>query len=192
MHASDPSARYTTTAIILHWVIAAAVIGQIGLGWWMQEIPKLPVGPRVNAFNLHKSIGLTVLVLMVVRVAWRATHRPPSLPSMPTWQAKAARINHWVLYACLFIQPLTGYLGSAVSGYPVLYFGFVLPSWAPKNVFLKDLLSVVHLVDSCILTAAIAIHVAAALKHQLVDRNGLLRRMWPWGATGGTLANSRS
>ena len=192
MQDSEATGRYTTTAIVLHWIIAAAVIGQIGLGWWMQEIPKIPVGPRVNAFNLHKSIGLTVLMLMVVRLAWRATHRPPSLPSMPTWQAKAARINHWVLYACLFIQPLTGYLGSAVSGYPVLYFGFVLPSWAPKSVFLKDLLSVVHLVDSGILAAAIAIHVAAALKHQFVDRNGLLRRMSPWGTTGGTLANTRS
>ena len=192
MQDSEATGRYTTTAIVLHWIIAAAVIGQIGLGWWMQEIPKIPVGPRVNAFNLHKSIGLTVLMLMVVRLAWRATHRPPSLPSMPAWQARAARINHWVLYACLFVQPLTGYLGSAVSGYPVLYFGFVLPSWAPKSVFLKDLLSVVHLVDSGILAAAIAIHVAAALKHQFVDRNGLLRRMSPWGTTGGTLANTRS
>lgn len=190
MHASDPSARYTTTAIVLHWIIAAAVIGQIGLGWWMQEIPKMPVGPRVNAFNLHKSIGLTILIAMVVRLAWRASHPPPPLPRMPPWQARAARINHWVLYACLFLQPLTGYLGSALSGYPVLYFGFVLPSWAPKSVFLKDLLSVVHLVDSCILAAAIAIHVAAALKHQFVDRNGLLRRMWPWGAVAGTLASS--
>ena len=192
MHDSDPSARYTTTAIVLHWVIAAAVIGQISLGWWMQEIPKVPVGPRVNAFNLHKSIGLTVLMLMAVRVAWRATHQPPSLAQMPMWQAKAARINHWVLYACLFIQPLTGYLGSAVSGYPVLYFGLVLPAWTPKSIFLKDLLSVVHLVDSCILVAAIAIHIAAALKHQFVDRDHLLRRMWPWRAAAGILANNRS
>ena len=172
------TARYTTTAIALHWVIAIAVIGQFVLGWWMQEIPKDPVGPRVNAFNLHKSIGMTVLMLMVIRLAWRATHRPPALPPMPAWQARAAHFNHWLLYACLLVQPLSGYVGSVVSGFPVRYFGVLLPAWAAKNVALKDVLSDVHLVSSWILLAAIALHISAALKHQLIDRDGLLRRMW--------------
>jgi cytochrome b561 len=178
MFASDPPARYSTTAIVLHWVIALAVIGQVVLGWWMQEIPKLPVGPRANAFNLHKSIGMTILVLMAIRLAWRASHRPPLLPSMPAWQVRAAHFNHWLLYACLLVQPLTGYIGSAVSGYPVRYFGMVLPAWAAKNDALKDLLSAVHLVTSWVLVCAIVLHVAAALKHHFVDRDGLLRRMW--------------
>ena len=179
---SDKPGRYTTTAIALHWIVAFAVIAQIMLGWWMQEIPKDPVGPRVNAFNLHKSIGLTILILMTLRLAWRGTHRPPPLPSMPAWQARVAHINHWLLYACLFVQPLTGYIGSAVSGYPVRYFGMLLPAWAAKNEALKDLLSVVHLVDSWILVTAIALHIGAALKHQFIDRDGLLRRMWVTGA----------
>jgi cytochrome b561 len=97
--------RYTTTAIALHWIIGVAVLGQIAFGWWMQEIPKDPVGPRVNAFNLHKSIGLTILALMARRLIWRAMYRPPALPAMPAWQARAARINHRVLYTCLFLQP---------------------------------------------------------------------------------------
>jgi len=175
---SEPAARYTATAIALHWLIALAVGAQIVFGWWMQQIPKLPVGPRVDAFNLHKSIGMTILLLMVIRLAWRATHRPPALPRLPAWQANAARINHWLLYACLFAQPLSGYLGSAVSGYPVRYFGMTLPAWAATDVALKNLLSVVHLVCSWVLVAAIAVHVLAAIKHQVVDRNGLLRRMW--------------
>jgi cytochrome b561 len=178
---SDRPERYTTTAIALHWIIAVAVLGQVAFGWWMQEIPKDPVGPRVNAFNLHKSIGLTILALMALRLIWRATRRPPSLPAMPAWQARAARINHWVLYACLFLQPLSGYVGSAVSGYPVRYFGMLLPAWAAKSIPLKDFLSVLHLVNSGILVAAIAVHIAAALKHQFVERNGLLWRMWPRG-----------
>jgi len=186
---SDRPARYTTTAIALHWIIAVAVLGQIAFGWWMQEIPKDPVGPRVNAFNLHKSIGLTILALMALRLIWRATHRPPALPAMPAWQARAARINHWVLYTCLFLQPMSGYVGSAVSGYPVRYFGMLLPAWAAKSIPLKDFLSDVHLVNSGILVAAIAVHIAAALKHQFVERDGLLWRMWPRGpwpaATGG-------
>jgi cytochrome b561 len=178
MPLSERLERYTMTAIVLHWVIALAVIGQITLGWWMQAIPKDPVGPRVNAFNLHKSIGLTILLLMAIRIVWRTTHPPPPLPSLPAWQARAAHINHWLLYGCLFLQPLTGYVGSAVSGYPVLYFGWPLPGWAPKNIPLKEALSVVHLATSWILVAAIVVHVAAALKHQFADRDGLLWRMW--------------
>ncbi len=98
---------------------------------------------------------------------------------MAPWQATVARINHGLLYVCLVVQPLSGYIGSAVSGYPVRYFGLMLPSWAPKIVPLKDLLSVVHLFSSWILVAAIALHIAAALKHQFVDRDNLLQRMSP-------------
>ena len=180
MQGSDTGERYTTTAATLHWLIAALVLGMIVLGWSMQAIPKVPVGPRVNAYNLHKSIGLTVLLLMLVRTAWRATHPAPALPPMPLWQARTARLVHVLLYVCLFIQPLSGYLGSAFSGYPVKLFGFVLPAWAPKSDPLKDAMSVVHLVNSCVLVTALVLHIAGALKHVL-DRDGLFRRMWPWG-----------
>lgn len=178
MSGSEPAARYTITAIALHWIVALAVGGLIAFGWWMQEIPKLPVGPRVNAYNLHKSIGMSILLLMVIRLAWRATHRPPALPPMPVWQVHAARINHWLLYTCLFVQPVSGYLGSAFSGYPVRYFGVLLPTWVAKNEAIKDLLSTIHLVNSWLLIAAITIHVLAALKHHIIDGNGLLHRMW--------------
>jgi cytochrome b561 len=120
---------------------------------------------------------------MLLRLAWRATHPAPVLPPMPRWQARTARIVHVLLYVCLFLQPLTGYLGSAFSGYPVKFYGAVLPSWAPRNDVLKDALSVVHLVNSLVLVTAIALHVAGALKHALIDRDSLLRRMWPWGFT---------
>jgi len=172
-----PSDRYTRTAIVLHWLIAAIVIGQFAWGWWMQEIPKQPPGLRADAFNFHKSIGLTIFLLMVVRLGWRLRHPPPPLPPMPAWQAWLARANHRVLYAALLIMPLAGYLGSAWSGYPVKYFGLVLPAWASKEPALKDLCSAVHLVTSWVLLAAVALHVAAAAKHALVDRDGLLARM---------------
>ena len=181
MPSSDPSGRYTRTAALLHWVVAALVLGMIGLGWLMQEIPKDPVGPRVNAFNLHKSIGLTVLLLMLARAAWRMTHRAPELPAMSAWQARTARVVHILLYVCLFVQPLTGYLGSAYSGYPVRMFGMVLPAWAPKSVPIKDAMSIAHLVNSWVLVAALILHLAGALKHAFFDRDGLLGRMWPWG-----------
>ena len=162
---------------MLHWLIAALVIAQFAWGWWMQTIPKQPPGLRVDAFNLHKSVGMTIFALMVVRILWRLAHRPPPLPPMPSWQATAARVTHVLLYAALIVQPLVGYLGSAVSGYPVKYFGIALPAWAGKHEALKDLLSTVHLVVSWVIAAAVTTHVAAALKHALVDRDGLMARM---------------
>ncbi|HET9832414.1 MAG TPA: cytochrome b [Vicinamibacterales bacterium] len=174
MAASD---RYTRTAIALHWAIAALVIFQFAWGWWMQEIPKQPVGPRVDAFNLHKSVGMTIFALMVVRLLWRAGHRPPPLTDVPQWQARVARATHALLYAALIVQPLVGYLGSEFSGFPVKFFGTTLPSWAGKNAALKDMMSTVHLVTSWVIAATVGLHVAAALKHALVDRNRLLTRM---------------
>jgi cytochrome b561 len=174
----DITDRYTATAVALHWIIAISVIGLVGWGWWMQTIPKLPPGPRVDAFNLHKSFGLLVLALMIVRAVWRSQHPPP--PRMPAraWESRAAKGVHWLLYICLFIQPLSGYMGSAFSGYPVKWFGMVLPSWAASSQPLKDLMSTVHLLNSWLLVALIAIHVLAAGKHALIDRDGLLRRIW--------------
>jgi len=184
MSASD---RYTRTAIALHWAIAALVIFQFTLGWWMQGIPKQPVGPRVDAFNLHKSIGMTIFALMVVRLLWRAGHRPPPLVDLPQWQARVAHGTHALLYAALIVQPLVGYLGSEWSGFPVKLFGLALPSWAEKNAALKDLMSAVHLATSWVIAATVVLHVAAALKHALVDRNGLLARM----GIGSPLASNR-
>jgi cytochrome b561 len=177
MQASDRTARYTRIAIALHWLIAALVVFQFVWGWWMQDIPKQPVGPRVDAFNLHKSVGMTILALMVLRILWRVGHPPPPLPAMPGWQARAARWTHVLLYALLLVHPLAGYLGSEFSGYPVKYFGITLTSWAAKNVALKDLMSTLHLVTSWVIAAAVALHVGAALKHTLVDRDRLLFRM---------------
>ena len=171
--------RYTTTAIALHWLVAAAVLGLIVLGWWMQAIPKEPVGPRADAYNLHKSIGLLVLFLMAARLVWRGLHRAPPLPPLPLWQERSARAVHMLLYAGMFIAALSGYLGSATSGYPVKLFGWVLPAWTGANVAVKDACSVLHLALSWALTAAIVAHVLATAYHQWVLHDGLLWRMWP-------------
>jgi cytochrome b561 len=179
MSGSETPQRYTRTAITLHWLIAVAALGLIAWGWWMQTIPKNPVGPRVDAFNLHKSVGLTVLLLMLVRIAWRARHRPPPLVPMPRWQSRLAVGVHILIYACLIVQPLSGYLGSAFSGYPVRFFGVVLPAWAAKSDALKDAMSALHLVNSWVLVAALIVHFAGSIKHALVDRDGSFRRMWP-------------
>lgn len=174
------SPRYTRTAVVLHWLVAALVFGQLALGWWMIGLPERPPGLQAGWFNLHKSIGLTIALLMLARLWWRARHPAPPLPeSIPRWQALAARVNHRLLYACLLLLPLSGYLGSSFSGYPIKYFGIPLPSWGWASPALKEFFSEVHFVTVCVLFALIMLHVAAALKHLLVNRDGVFARMWP-------------
>ena len=178
------SELYTRTAKILHWLIGIALLAQITLGLWMITIPKTPIGVRAGWFNVHKSIGLTIGALMLLRLGWRLRHGAPPLPaSLPGWQRTAARASHFLLYACLILQPLWGYLGSSFTKYPIKYFGLTLPHWGWDSPSLKDLFSVLHLATACLLMAVLVVHIAAALKHLLVDRDGVFQRMWPWGRT---------
>ena len=173
---SAASGAYTRVAILLHWVVAALVLAQATWGWWMQGIAKQPPGVRADAFNLHKSVGLVILALMLVRLAWRLAHPPPPLDGLPRWQAVAARLTHRLLYAALFVMPLSGYLGSVFSGYPVRWFGVRLPAWGWSDPSIKDLMSAIHLATSVVLVAAIVLHVAAALRHALLH-DAISRRM---------------
>lgn len=174
------SLRYDRVAMTLHWVIALGVLAQIALGWWMIDIPKQPVGVRVYWFNLHKSIGLTLAALIVLRVAWRVTHRPPALPdSVPRWQVRAARVSHGLLYVCMVVMPIAGYLGSTFSGYPIKYFGLTVPGWGWKDDTLKDFFSTVHYSTAWCFMVLIGLHIAAAIKHLMVDRDRVFARMLP-------------
>jgi cytochrome b561 len=158
-------ARYSRVAVVLHWLVAALVLVQFAWGWTMQEIPKSPPGLRADAFNVHKSIGLCLLALMLVRMGWRIAHRPPPLPAMPVWQSRLARLTHAGLYVVLFVMPLAGYLGSVWSGYPVKFFGVTLPAWSAKDDVLKNMMSDLHFAASFVLLALFALHVAGALWH---------------------------
>ena len=174
--APEEMTRYTRTAIVLHWIIAGAVIAQIAWGWLMQTIPKSPPGLRADAYNFHKSVGLCIFALMLVRLAWRLAHAPPAFPPMPRWQMAAARITHAALYVALFAMPIAGYLGSVFSGYPIKWFGITLPGWYPKAPALKELMSDVHLATSIVLVSLLALHIAGALQHALRG-DGILARM---------------
>ena len=173
------SETYTRTARVLHWLIAVFVFVQISLGVWMIGIPKAPPGIRAYWFNVHKSIGITLGVFILVRLLWRLTHRAPPLPpSVPPWQRIAAKTSHVLLYACMVVMPLSGYLGSSFTQYPIKYFGYTLPHWGWDAPALKELCSQVHLVTVTIFITLIAIHIAAALKHLLINRDGVFQRMW--------------
>ncbi len=157
--------RYTKTAVVLHWLIAALLMAEFAHGWWMQTIAKRPVGVRADAFNLHKSFGLALLALVLIRLGWRIAHRPPALLPMPRWQEIAARVNHLLLYATMTILPLTGYFGSVFSGYPIKWFGLTLPAWGWADPMLKSAMSEVHLAASWILLVASCAHVDGTVMH---------------------------
>lgn len=173
------SARYSGTAVALHWVVAGLVFAQLGLGWWMIGLPDQPRGVQAPWYNLHKSIGLSIGLLMLTRLWWRARHSPPALPaSLPRWQVLCAGANHAALYACVLLMPLSGYLGSVFSGYPIKYFGIELPRWGWASPGLKGFFSAVHFATVYLLMVLVALHVGAALKH-LLNRDGVFGRMWP-------------
>jgi cytochrome b561 len=170
---------YTRTAVVLHWLIGIGVLAQITLGLWMITIPKAPPGIRAGWFNVHKSIGITLAALILIRLAWRFFHRPPELPgTLSNWERIAAKANHVLLYVCMIVMPLSGYLGSSFTKYPIIYFGIKLPHWGWDSPVLKELMSQIHLTTVIIFIALIAIHVAASIKHSFDGSAGVLRRMW--------------
>lgn len=179
MNVAAPAPRaYTRTAIALHWLAAVLLVGQWVLGLWMVELPKDPPGLRAGWFNVHKSWGIVVLVVMIARLLWRVTHTPPPLPStMPAWQRAAASLTHAALVLVALALPICGFIGSSASKYPIKFFGTPLPRWLDENPALKDVMSQAHTVLAWALLALVLLHVAAALKHAWVDRDDVLASM---------------
>ena len=171
--------RYTTVAIVLHWLSAALVLFMVGLGWIMDEIPK-GTPERAYWFNLHKSIGITIGLLVVVRLLWRLAHKPPPLPStMPAWEVAAARVTHALLYALLVAMPLVGFLASNYSRFGVKFFGLQIGPFFPEDQAMRDALQALHGALAWVLVVLVVVHVAAALKHRLIDRDQVFERMLP-------------
>lgn len=170
--------RYNRVAITLHWITAAAIVINLVLGLSMVQ---MPISARKLHFYLwHKSTGTTIFLLTSLRVAWRALRPHPAPVPMPRWQQRAASVSHIGLYLLLFAVPLSGWLYSSATGVQVLYLGLVpLPDLVPRDKALAETLRLVHVGANLLLGAAIVIHVAAALKHHFVDKDGALVRMLP-------------
>lgn len=171
-------ARYGAPAIALHWVIAALIAGTFAFGLYMTELPNSP--RKLQFYNWHKWAGATFLALTLVRLAWRATHRPPAPPPMPAWQARLAAAVMVALYVMFFVVPLVGWAYSSSLGYPLVWFGIVpLPDFVPVDRELARAIKPWHGRAAWLLAALVALHLAGVVKHQWLDRDGLLRRMVP-------------
>jgi cytochrome b561 len=174
------SSRYTAPAITLHWLIALLIFAGFGLGLIMTDIPGL-TPTKLRYYSYHKWIGITVFLLVVVRVIWRLTHRPPPLlPPMSRWQRISANAVHMTLYGLMLVIPLAGYLYSYAAGVPVVYFGLVeLPPLITPDPAYKDLFKYTHVFLNYVMAALVIIHILAALWHQFVQRDNLLLRILP-------------
>jgi cytochrome b561 len=170
-------ARYTPLAIFLHWLLAVLIVAMIGVGWYMMSIEDEPGSDWY--FNLHKSVGIVVAVLIVLRLAWRLGHRPHALPSsVARWQATASRATHWLLYLAMLAMPIAGFIGALLSKSGIVFFGWQVPRLMAENHDLSEIFFDAHSVIAWILVALIVLHVLAGLKHLVYDKDGVFQRMW--------------
>ena len=192
--------QYTKTAIVLHWLIGIGILAMFGLGWFMADIPKdqpkamsfdlfdlgvytwnmaTEVTPRTFYFNLHKSVGITLLALIVVRLFWRITHRPPALlDTLTATEKKIATGGHHLLYLLMFALPITGLVMAINSKfeYGVKWFGVSLMNGLDNKAIRESFVDV-HEVVGIIMLVVIGIHILGALKHKFIDKDGTMSRM---------------
>lgn len=172
--------QWGSVAKFFHWVIALGVLGN-GLFGLLMDLARSPM-QKINWLALHKSIGLTVLALALLRIAWRWTDRRPPEEPAPRWQQLAARAAHGALYVLIVALPLSGWWFNSVAGKPLQWFKqFNLPALAAKNEAWRDFAHGVHEYLFWLLLLVLLAHVGGALKHHLTDHDDTLRRMLPFG-----------
>ena len=178
MNAHAPQ-RYTPIAISLHWLLMVVILGMVALGFTMHNLHLSPL--KLRLVNWHKWTGVTVFLLVLLRLAWRAGHAPPPLPvAMSALLRRAAGGLHLALYALMFLIPLSGWVMSSAKGFQTVWFGVLpLPNLVDKDAALGERLLQLHLTLNLLLLLLVAGHAGAALKHHLIDRDDILVRMLP-------------
>jgi cytochrome b561 len=174
--------RWGAVAQFLHWLIVALIILQVTLATIAEELPPVK---KLGMLARHKSVGITILALAILRLSWRWLNPTPPLPTtLKPYERMLARFTHVMLYVLLFAMPLSGWMMSSARGFPVSWFGFFqLPDLVPKSQPLYHALVTTHKTLAVVLGAVVTLHVAAALKHHYVLRDDTLQRMLPLSTT---------
>jgi cytochrome b561 len=176
----NTATRWGHVAQFLHWLIVVLIITQVILANLAED---LPLGMKKLAmFARHKSVGITILGLAVIRLLWRWANPTPLLPgTLKPYERVLATLTHAGLYVVLFAMPLTGWMMTSARGFPVSWFGFFqLPDFVPKDKALYDAMKETHDTLALILYAIVFLHVAAALKHHYILKDDVLKRMLPF------------
>lgn len=179
MTLKNTDARWGPVSQLLHWLIVLLILGQGTIGLLMTDLRNSP--DKIQIYALHKSVGLTIFALAVLRLAWRwhaGTPRP--VAGMPRWQERAARLSHWGLYALLFAIPISGWVLNSAAGFPLQWFGlFNLPALVGGDPALRETAGDVHALLFWTLVALALVHAGAAFYHHLFQRDATLARMLP-------------
>ncbi len=174
---------YGTIAKAFHWVMFLILLGMVAVGYYMYELPAdtpQQMGYKFGLYDYHKSFGILILLLVVLRLGWRMINPVPKMPGgMRKIEIFSAHAMHVLLYIMMFIQPLSGWLMSSYGGHPVKFFGSVLPALADKDKALGDIFHEVHEITAALLIALFAIHVAAALFHHFIRKDDVMKKMLP-------------
>ena len=175
-----PINSFNQTAILLHWAVAFLLMAQFLIGLDMVDIPKGPDSSRPFWFNTHKSIGIVLGCLILFRLYWRLRSGVPQSPSgSARWERIAANLSHMLLYFCMFLMPVSGLLGSLFSKYDLFFLGFKIPKLFEHDAFIKELMTTTHQCTAYIFIGIICIHILAAVKHLVIDCDGVFERMMP-------------
>ncbi len=178
MQLQNSPERYGLIAILIHWLVAVTVIGLFALGYWMVDLTYYDDWYK-RAPDIHRSIGLLLFGVMLLRVLWRAVNQNPApLPEHRRWEVISAHLAHNLLYLLLFVAMISGYLISTADGSSISVFGwFDVPSVTGQVKGLEDTAGTVHYWSTWAIVALAAVHAAGALKHHVIDRDRTLRRM---------------
>jgi len=171
--------RFGIITIVLHWLMAAMMVGLTALGLYMVRIPIS--AQKLQFYGWHKEWGMLALMLIIVRLTWRIRNINPALDAIPAWEEFAARAVHWTFYFFMFALPLTGWLITSSADLPVSFFGlFIFPNLIVGNEANRLLFSKIHEWLGYVLIATFCMHTGAALKHHFINKDNILRRMlWP-------------
>ena len=168
--------KYTNIAILFHWLTAIFIMGLFPLGWYMVDLEGADKG---YYYGLHKSLGLTIYTLILMRIFWRAKNKPPTLPNeFDLFHRRAAHLVHRMFYLFLVLMPVAGYLSSSFSGYTTKWFGIEIYYWGWKDEALNSIFSQIHVFCGYILILLIILHVGAVIFHFLSKKINLISRMW--------------
>lgn len=178
MQIRDTESRYGLVSAAIHWLVALVVVGMFSLGFWMVDLTYYHAWYR-QAPDIHRSIGVLLFMVMVVRVFWRlGNSRPAALPGHQRWEIASAHLVHWLLYILLFVAMISGYLITTADGSAISVFGwFEVPSVTGRVKGLEDTAGLVHYWATWTIVGVVAVHAAGALKHHLIDGDETLKRM---------------
>lgn len=171
--------RFSGLSIAFHWGVGLLILAVIAISFYMESLPNSSY--KYQVYNLHKSLGLLVLLFAAPRLLWRIKHgRPPKLATHKVWEQRLSSTVAWAMYALIFLMPLSGWLMNSASGYPLKLFGlFDIPSLMNRNKELAELFEEGHEIMGDALKILIILHIAGTLKHFIIDKDNTFYRMLP-------------